>query len=76
MPSPFQLLGAFYILSKKQVEYGMLFLKVGVVAGILSSVWMLFPSGDRQGKMIAEYQPVTLAAMEGLFQSTKALRSC
>ena len=64
-------LGAFYILSKKQVEYGMLFLKVGVVAGILSSVWMLFPSGDRQGKMIAEYQPVTLAAMEGLFQSTE-----
>ncbi|MEP6945468.1 MAG: cytochrome ubiquinol oxidase subunit I [Acidobacteriota bacterium] len=62
-------LGAFYVLSNKQAEYGKLFMKVGVVAGVLASVWMLFPSGDRQGKMIAEYQPVTLAAMEGLFDT-------
>jgi len=32
-------------------------------------VTQLFPTGDRQGKMLAEHQPVTLAAMEGLFQS-------
>jgi cytochrome bd ubiquinol oxidase subunit I len=62
-------LGAFYVLSRKKTEYGKLFLNVGVIAGCLSSVWMLFPSGDLQGRMIAEYQPVTLAAMEGLFDT-------
>jgi cytochrome d ubiquinol oxidase subunit I len=61
-------LGAFYVLSKKQVEFGRMFLKVGVVAACLGSIWMLFPSGDLQGRMIAKYQPVTLAAMEGLFK--------
>ncbi len=62
-------LGAFYILSKKQVEFGKMFLKAGVIAGCLGSIWMLFPSGDLQGRMIAKHQPVTLAAMEGLFKS-------
>jgi cytochrome d ubiquinol oxidase subunit I len=62
-------LGAFYILSKRQVEYGKLFVKAGVIAGFIGSIWMLFPSGDLQGRMIAKHQPVTLAAMEGLFHS-------
>jgi cytochrome d ubiquinol oxidase subunit I len=30
---------------------------------------LLFPTGDGQGKMIAHNQPVTLAAMEGLFET-------
>jgi cytochrome d ubiquinol oxidase subunit I len=30
---------------------------------------MVFPTGDRHGKMLAERQPATLAAMEGLFES-------
>jgi cytochrome d ubiquinol oxidase subunit I len=29
----------------------------------------LFPTGDAQGKLIADQQPVTLAAMEGLFET-------
>lgn len=62
-------LGAFYVLSRKQVEYGKIFLKAGVVASCIGSIWMLWPSGDLQGRMIAHHQPVTLAAMEGLFHS-------
>ncbi len=64
-------LGAFYVLSKKQVEYGKMFLKTGVVAACLGSVWMLFPSGDMHGRMVAKHQPVTLAAMEGHFKTEK-----
>ncbi len=30
---------------------------------------MLFPTGDDQGKNVAFHQPVTLAAMEGLFET-------
>jgi cytochrome bd ubiquinol oxidase subunit I len=61
--------GAFYLLSRKQEEYGRLFLRVGVTAAVAASLFQLFPSGDRQGKLIAKHQPVTLAAMEGLFHT-------
>jgi cytochrome bd ubiquinol oxidase subunit I len=62
-------LGAFYVLGRRHEEYGRLFLKVGVTAGVLASLWMLFPSGHFSSEQVAEHQPVSLAAMEGLFQS-------
>jgi cytochrome d ubiquinol oxidase subunit I len=61
--------GAFYLLSRRQVEYGRLFLRVGVIAAALASILQLWPSGDFHGKLVTRYQPATLAAMEGLFQS-------
>jgi len=64
-------LGAYYVLARRHEEYGRIFLKVGVVAGVLSSLWMLFPSGHFQSEMVAEHQPVALAAMEGLFESER-----
>ena len=60
--------GAFYLLGRKHVEHGKIFVKVGVVAGCIFSVLQLFPTGDGQGKMVALNQPVTLAAMESLFE--------
>lgn len=63
-------MGAYYILSKRQEVFGRMFVKAGVIAGCAASIWMLFPSGDLQGRMVAEHQPVTLAAMEGLFDTT------
>ncbi|MGB8011224.1 MAG: cytochrome ubiquinol oxidase subunit I [Terriglobales bacterium] len=60
--------GAFYLLSGKWTAYARIFVKVGVIAGCLFSVLQIFPTGDGQGKMVADEQPVTLAAMEGLFQ--------
>jgi cytochrome bd ubiquinol oxidase subunit I len=64
-------LGAFYLLAKRQEEYGRLFVRTGVVAGLISIMLMVFPTGDGQGKMVAQNQPVTLAAMEGLFETAK-----
>jgi len=64
-------LGAYYVLARRHEEYGRIFLKVGVIAGVLSSLWMLFPSGHFQSEMVAEHQPVSLAAMEGLFESER-----
>jgi cytochrome d ubiquinol oxidase subunit I len=61
--------GAYYVLSRKQEEYGRLFLRAGVIVAAIASVLQLFPTGDRQGKLVTDYQPVTLAAMEGLFQT-------
>lgn len=61
--------GAYYLLSRKQDDYGRLFLRCGVIAAAVASLLQLFPTGDRQGNLVAEHQPVTLAAMEGLFRT-------
>jgi cytochrome d ubiquinol oxidase subunit I len=61
--------GAFYLLWGTFQEYGRIFVRVGVVAALIASVLQVFPTGDGQGRMVAFEQPVTLAAMEALFQS-------
>jgi cytochrome d ubiquinol oxidase subunit I len=61
--------GAFYLLSRKHVEQAGIFVRVGLVAALIFSLLQLFPTGDGQGKMIARHQPVTLAAMEALFET-------
>jgi cytochrome d ubiquinol oxidase subunit I len=62
-------LGAFYLLSERHVEYGKIFVKVGVIVGVIASVWMLFPSGDLESRQVSENQPEKFAAMEGLFKT-------
>jgi len=61
--------GAFYLLTKRNEDYGRTFVRLGVIAGTISTLLMAFPTGDGQGKNIAFHQPPTLAAMEGLFQT-------
>jgi cytochrome d ubiquinol oxidase subunit I len=61
--------GAFYLLEGKCEEYGRIFLKVGVIAGLVSSILIIFPTGDLAGKYVARNQPAAIAAMEGLFSS-------
>jgi cytochrome bd ubiquinol oxidase subunit I len=63
--------GAFYLLSGTHQDYGKTFVRLGVTVGLIAAVLQLFPTGDGQGTMIARHQPVTLAAMEGLFQTTE-----
>jgi cytochrome d ubiquinol oxidase subunit I len=61
-------IGAFYLLSRKLLEHGRMFVRVGVVAACIASIVQLFPTGDQQGRMVAAHQPATLAGMEALFQ--------
>jgi len=61
--------GAFYLLSGRQAEYGRMFLRLGVIVGVAACLFQLWPSGDMQGQLVTRYQPVTLAAMEGLFHT-------
>jgi cytochrome d ubiquinol oxidase subunit I len=61
--------GAFYLLWGTFQDYGRIFVRVGVVSALIASVLQVFPTGDGQGRMVAFEQPVTLAAMEALFQS-------
>jgi cytochrome d ubiquinol oxidase subunit I len=61
--------GAWYALRGEHLEAAGRFLRVGVVAGLISSVLVAFPTGDYQAKLVAKYQPASLAAMEGRFES-------
>lgn len=62
-------IGAFYILSNKNVSFGKLFVKTGVVFGLVSSIIVAVPTGDSLAKNVVKHQPVTFAAMEGIFQT-------
>lgn len=61
--------GAYYLLTNRDEPYGKTFVKTGVLVGVVAACLQLFPTGDMQGKLIAEFQQPTLAAMEGLFQT-------
>jgi cytochrome d ubiquinol oxidase subunit I len=61
--------GAFYLLWGKYMDHGRIFVRVGVAAGLVFTVVQVFPTGDGQGRLLAEHQPVSLAAMEALFES-------
>jgi cytochrome d ubiquinol oxidase subunit I len=61
--------GAFYLLTERHTSYGRTFVKSGVSVGVVAAILQLFPTGDAHGKLVADHQPVTLAAMEGLFES-------
>jgi len=63
--------GALFLLNGRDRAYGRLFVRVGILVGLLASVVQLFPLGDAQGRLVADHQPPTLAAMEGLFRSEK-----
>lgn len=61
--------GAYWSLKGLHETQARLNLKVGTILGLVFSVLVAFPTGDLQGKMVAKHQPVTLAAMEGRFDS-------
>jgi cytochrome d ubiquinol oxidase subunit I len=63
-------IGAFYLLTKRFIEHARIFVRTGVIVGTVATILMVFPTGDGQGRMVADHQPVTLAAMEGLFETS------
>jgi cytochrome d ubiquinol oxidase subunit I len=60
---------AFWTLSNVHHDVARVSLRVGVVLGLVATTLVAFPTGDRQAKLVARHQPVTLAAMEGRFES-------
>jgi len=64
--------GSFYLLSGRSVDYGRIFVRVAVIAGVVASAFQIFPSGDVHGRYMAFHQPVATAAMEALFHTQAA----
>ena len=61
--------GALYALRGTHSEQAGLYLKTGTLVGLVCAILVAFPAGDAHAKMVARYQPVTLAAMEGHFHT-------
>jgi cytochrome bd ubiquinol oxidase subunit I len=63
--------GAFYVLENRFSESGRVFLRIGVIAGVISCVAQIFPTGDIHGRYMAKHQPAAVAAMEALFHTQR-----
>jgi cytochrome bd ubiquinol oxidase subunit I len=61
--------GAYYLLSHRFEDEGRVCVKVGVVSGLVFSLVSLFPTGAMNGEQVTRYQPIKMAAMEGLFKT-------
>jgi cytochrome d ubiquinol oxidase subunit I len=61
--------GAYYLLARRHEESGRLFVRVGVVAGVVFSMAAIFPTGAFHGENVTRFQPAKMAAMEGLFRT-------
>jgi cytochrome d ubiquinol oxidase subunit I len=64
-------IGAYYLLSRRDERIGRRFVRSGTIVALVFSMLAVFPTGDRNSQNVTRYQPVKLAAMEGLFQSTR-----
>jgi cytochrome bd ubiquinol oxidase subunit I len=63
--------GAFYALLGRHLDFARICLRVGVVGALIFSVVQIFPTGDRQARQLARYQPSSFAAAEALFHTEK-----
>ena len=64
-------IGSFYLLARRQEEHGRTFVRLAVTIGLPAAVLVAFPTGDVQAKNVAVHQPVSFAAMEGLFRTER-----
>ena len=64
-------LGAYYLLLGQHARYAHIFVTLGVIVGLVASLFQLYPSGDLEGSQVTAAQPVKLAGMEGLFETQK-----
>ncbi|MBV9403538.1 MAG: cytochrome ubiquinol oxidase subunit I [Candidatus Eremiobacteraeota bacterium] len=62
-------IGAYYLLGRRNEAFGTRFVRTGTLVGLVAALIAVFPTGDRNSSNITQYQPVKLAAMEGLFES-------
>jgi len=64
-------IGAYYLLSERELALGRRFLRSGVIVAAICTTLAAFPTGDRNAANVTTYQPVKLAAMEGLFTTQR-----
>jgi cytochrome d ubiquinol oxidase subunit I len=64
-------IGAYYLLAGRETSLARRFVRSGTIVGFIFAAIAAYPTGDGNAKDVTTYQPVKLAAMEGLFESTQ-----
>ena len=62
--------GAYYLLAGRERALGRRFVYAGTIASFVFAAISAYPTGDGNAKDVTVYQPLKLAAMEGLFETT------
>ena len=65
----FTAVAAYWALMGQHGKHARTALRLGVIIGLAACTTQLFPTGDQHGKLVAEHQPITLAAMEAKFET-------
>jgi cytochrome d ubiquinol oxidase subunit I len=60
-------IGAWYLVKRRNQDYGRTFIKTGLIVGIITVILML-PFAHMQATVVAEQQPAKLAAMEAQWE--------
>ncbi|RMH34274.1 MAG: cytochrome ubiquinol oxidase subunit I [Nitrospirae bacterium] len=63
--------GAFYQLAGWHPAFAKTFLRTGIVSAALACSFLIFPTGHEHARLVFDHQPVTGAAMEGLFETKR-----
>ncbi|HMF29083.1 MAG TPA: cytochrome ubiquinol oxidase subunit I [Candidatus Cybelea sp.] len=63
--------GAYYLLARREESIGRRLVRAGTIVALVFSLIAVFPTGDRNGRDVSADQPIKLAAMEGLFETTR-----
>jgi cytochrome d ubiquinol oxidase subunit I len=58
-------ISAWYLLKKRHVRFALASIRVAALVGIVGTGILMF-SGDQSGVLVAKYQPMKMAAAEGL----------
>ncbi len=62
-------IGSYYLLAGRFQALGRISVRAGVTAALIFSLVSLFPTGAKHGENVTRYQPIKMAAMEGLFET-------
>ena len=65
-------IGAYYLLVRRDEEFGRISVTIGITVGVLFAVIQTFPTGAKAGENVARYQPAKMAAMEGQYETQTA----
>lgn len=63
-------ISCWYLLKRRETRFALSSIRVAAIVGIAGTMAVMF-SGDKSGVQTAEYQPMKLAAMEGLEKGGK-----
>ena len=62
-------ISSWFLLKKRQTKFALASIKIGAMTGLLASLLVLW-TGDGSAYCVARYQPMKLAAMEGLYKGS------